>query len=133
MEYLDMLIRLKNVYNGKIVLVSCGAFYIAIGEDAVLLNKKLGLKVTCMKRNVCKVGVPKTSIGKYVEKLNIIGYSYIILDFNKENRELTKKYEKDGKNKDITLVNKNCFNCSRNKSTEYEQILNMYLEKEVGE
>ena len=72
MNFYEMILKLKEIYINEIILVSYGAFYIAIGEDAVLLNKKLGLQVNCIKRNVCKVGVPKNSIDKYVEKLNKI-------------------------------------------------------------
>ena len=62
MEYIEMIERLKQMYPNKILFMSCGAFYIAIGEDAVILNKKLNLKVSCVKKYMCKVGVPKSSI-----------------------------------------------------------------------
>ena len=58
MNYIDMVMRLQLMYEGKIVLISCGSFYIAIGTDAIILNKKLKLKLNCIKRRVYKVGVP---------------------------------------------------------------------------
>ncbi len=62
MEYLEMVEKIKQIYPNRIVLMSCGAFYIATGEDAVILNKKLNLKVSCVKKYICKVGVPKSAI-----------------------------------------------------------------------
>ena len=84
MEFLEMVEKLQLMYGLKIILISCGSFYIAIGADAVILNKELGLKKICAKRGTCKVGVPKTSIEKYKQKLDKIGYAYIILDYDKE-------------------------------------------------
>lgn len=136
MNFYEMILKLKEIYINEIILVSYGAFYIAIGEDAVLLNKKLGLQVNCIKRNVCKVGVPKNSIDKYVEKLNKINYSYIVLDFNKEMKTLTSIYSKNGNNKEYTLINKKCSECLKNihkEKTNYEIALERYLEIEVGE
>ena len=49
-----------------------------------------------MKRNACKVGIPKNQIEKYVRKLDEIGCVYIVLDFNKEMRTLTSIYSKEG-------------------------------------
>lgn len=136
MEFLEMVLKLKSIYINEIVFVSCGAFYLAVAEDAVILNKKLNLKVNCMRRNMCKVGIPKKSIEKYVEKLNKLGYSYIVLDFNKENKTLTSIYSKEGDYKQCSIININCFECSKNKydiKTDYEIALDRYLAEEVGE
>ena len=70
MEFLEMVERLQLVYGLKIILISCGSFYIAIGIDAETLNKELELKKICAKKRLCKVGVPKTSIEKYKQKLD---------------------------------------------------------------
>ena len=40
MNFYEMILKLKDIYINEIILVSYGAFYIAIGEDAVLINKK---------------------------------------------------------------------------------------------
>ena len=64
MEYLEMIEKLKQMYPNRIILISCGAFYIATGEDAVTLNKELELRVSCAKKYVCKIGTPKMSICK---------------------------------------------------------------------
>lgn len=70
MEFLDMIMRLQIIYGLKIVLISCGSFYIGIGADAVTLNREIGLKLNCAKRGVCKIGIPKNSLDKYIVKLN---------------------------------------------------------------
>lgn len=78
MAFSDMLKILKEKEKGTIVFVKLGTFYIAVGEDAVLINKILGLKCTCFKMNICKVGFPVIALDKYVEKLNQTKYSYVI-------------------------------------------------------
>ena len=35
-----------------------GNFYIAVGRDAIFLNRELGLKVNCFKKEVCEVEFP---------------------------------------------------------------------------
>ena len=69
-----MLEILKKKEEGKIVLVKLGTFYVAVGEDAVFLHKKIDLKCTCYKMNICKVGFPVIALDKYVEKLNETKY-----------------------------------------------------------
>lgn len=131
-----MVQRLQLIYGLKIILISCGSFYISIGADAIVLNKELGLQLNCAKKGVCKVGVPKNSIDKYVEKLNKIGYSYIVLDYIKEENQIKKKYEFLGKNIESTSFNKDCRNCNRNryiKVTEYDDVLKQYIKEEFGE
>ena len=136
MEFLEMVLRLKEIYENEIVLVSCGAFYIGVADDAVILHMELGLKVNCIRKNMCKVGIPKNSIEKYIKKLDKLDYAYIVLDFNKEQKLLTSIYSKRGKYKQCTLINIKCFDCSKNKYTEktdYEIALERYLKEEVGE
>ena len=74
MSFSKMLEILKKKEEGKIVLVKLGTFYVAVGEDAVLLHKKIDLKCTCYKMNICKVGFPVIALDKYVEKLNETKY-----------------------------------------------------------
>ena len=120
MDFYEMFQKLQMVYEHSIIMLSCGGFYIAIGADAASLNKELGLKLICAKRNLCKVGIPKTAIDKYVEKLDEIGYSYIILDYNKEDNKITKIKEKQGKNKDIYQLHNNCYMCKKRKRRNYQ-------------
>lgn len=111
MGFSNMLEILQQKNNEKIVLVKLGAFYIATGRDAVLLQSKLNLKCTCFKNNICKVGIPVNSIENYLPKLDKIKYSYIIYDYNKNEQELKVKYEKKGKHNKITEKNLNFLLC----------------------
>ncbi len=131
-----MVQRLQLIYGLKILLISCGSFYISIGADAIVLNKELGLQLNCAKKGVCKVGVPKNSIEKYIEKLNEIGYSYIVLDYIKDKNQIIKIHEFIGKNIESISFNKDCRNCNRNryiKVTEYDDALEKYVKEEFGE
>ena len=136
LEFYDMVQRLQLMYGMKIILISCGSFYISIGTDAIVLNKELGLKLNCAKKGMCKVGVPKSSIDKYIEKLDKIGYSYIILDYNKEFNKLVKISERQGKSIEETSFNNDCEKCSRRRyivETEYEKAFKQYIKEEFGE
>ena len=111
MSFSSMLEILQKKNKEKIVLLTLGAFYIATGRDAILLNVKLNLKCTCFKNHICKVGIPATSIEKYIEKLNKTKYSYIIYDYHNETCILEEKCKKEGKKNKMTMENKNCLIC----------------------
>lgn len=136
MDFIQMIQRLQLIYEYQLVMISCGAFYIAIVEDAIMLNELLGLKTTCAKNGICKVGVPKNSIEKYIDELDENLCGYVILEYDKNKREIIKKYEKNGKPKKINDFNKGCKTCEfygKYKETEYEEVLNKYFKKEFGE
>ena len=101
-------IKNREENKGKIVLIRCGIFFIAIGNDAVLLNRLYGLKVTCFKENVCKVGIPVSFISKYLDILEEDGYSYILYDYDKNTKELIEKYKFEGK---LNTEQENCKTC----------------------
>ena len=105
MSFSKMFDLLREKEHGKVVFVKCGHFYIAIEEDAVLLNDLLGLKCTCFRENTCKVGVPVNSIEKYISKLKELRYGYVVYDYDKTNIELRKISE--GKCKENYVKNKN--------------------------
>ena len=107
----QMINILRQKHKEEILLINAGAFYIAIEEDAVLLNNKLKLKCSCFQKNTCKVGIPINSLNKYLEKIRKLGYSYIVYNFNKQEQELKiiKKYE--GKKNRTKRKNINCLLC----------------------
>ena len=111
MAFSQMLEILKEKEKGTIVFVKLGTFYIAVGEDAVLMHKKLELKCTCFKMNICKVGFPVVALDKYVEKLNQTKYAYVIYDFNPEKVELKEIARKNGKYNKEKDRNINCLVC----------------------
>lgn len=111
MSFSNMLEILQAKDKEKIILMQTGIFYIATGRDANLLHKRFNLKCTCYKNNICKVGIPVSSLDKYIEKLNKIKYAYIIYDYDKENKELKIRHQKDGRKVKITENNINCLMC----------------------
>ena len=106
---------LKEEHKGRIVLCNNGSFYIAIGNDAVLLNKVLGLKLSCMGIGICKVGFPIESLEKYTELLIKTGYSFVIYDFNSEKEDLVIIISCLGKRINEETEKNKCYCCSRNK------------------
>ena len=105
------LLQVKN--KGKIVLCNAGNFYIAIGKDAVLLNELLGLKLSCIKPEMCKVGFPISSLEKYIDKIQEKRYSYIVYYFDQQKEELEVLMEYKGKKKnEVKEERKNCYICS---------------------
>lgn len=133
MAFKEMMEILQENNKGKIVLIKLGAFYIATGKDAVLLHKKLDLKCTCFTNNACKVGVPITSLDKYIEKLENLKLSYIVYDYNKEKNELKEKCSKIGKLNKEKNNNINCLICKgieKYKNDKYLEALAKYLEKD---
>lgn len=133
MPFKDMLQILQKRNKGKIVLIKLGSFYMATGRDAVLLNKKLGLKCSCFSNNVCKVGVPIGSIEKYRKQLDDLKLAYTIYDYDKEKSELKEICTKIGKWNKETNNNINCLVCDgvrRYKEDKYMEALVKYLSKE---
>lgn len=125
MKFLKAVEQLQqNTENkGKIVIVRCGAFFVAIGKDALILNKILGFKVTCMRKNLCKVGIPINSILRYSEILENKGYSFLLYDYDKEKNEYTLKYSFIGKTAQEVNDCFECGQCQYNKyKTDYEEI-----------
>ncbi len=102
------LLQIKN--KGKIVFCNAGNFYLAVGKDAILLNEILGLKLTCLKPEICKVGFPINALEKYAEKIVEKRYSYIVYYFDqqKEELEVVMQYEGEHGNKIINDRN-NCY------------------------
>ncbi len=119
MAFSQMLEILKEKEKGAVVFVKLGTFYIAVGEDAVLMHKKLNLNCTCFKMNVCKVGFPAVSLNKYVEKLNKMKYAYVIYDFDSEKIELKEIIRKKGKYNNEKERTINCLLCSGDVNKRY--------------
>lgn len=133
MGFSKMLALLQIKDKGKIILVNAGNFYIARGKDALLLNEILGLKLSCLETEICKVGFPINSLEKYSKLIEKKDYSYIVYNYdNAFNKlDIIKKY--DGKNKNmLTDERKNCYTCSNSvkmyrKADKYVQaVLELY-------
>lgn len=130
---------LKEKNREKIVFCNLGNFYIAVGRDAVFLNKTLELKLSCFKEEMCKVGFPINSLEKYTDMIQEKGYSYIVYYFDKEKIELEVLLEYKGKNKIEEISNRaNCYICSKGikkykKDDKYMLALAKLYEKEDEE
>ena len=135
MGFSTMLDILKEKDKGKIIFVKLGTFYVAVGEDAVLLHNKLGLKCTCFKMNNCKVGFPINALDKYIDKLNETKYAYVIYDYDTDKVELKEIVRKSGKYNKEKEKNINCILCGeinkRYKEDNYILALNKMLENEI--
>ena len=132
MSFSKMVEGLKERDKEKLLIIGLGAFYIAIGEDAVLLHEKLGLKCTCFKNNICKVGIPRNSIGKYIKEIEKLKYGYILYDYNSKNKRLLELSYKEGKKNKIMNKNINCLACmgaSKYEEDDYSIALLKFIEE----
>lgn len=137
MGFSKMLALLQIKDKGYIILANAGNFYIARGKDAVCLNEILGLKLSCLETEICKVGFPINALEKYTKLIEKKDYSYIVYNYDNvfNKLDIIKKY--DGKNKNM-LVNerKNCYTCTNSvkmyrKADKYVQaVLELYDSKE---
>lgn len=133
MIFSEMLEILQERNDGRMVFCNNGSFYIAIGRDAILLNKILDLKLTCMKEKMCKVGFPITAYDKYLGKLIKTGYGFTIFDFDSEKEELNIVVSCTGKRLNNEIKRNNCFNCEKNKNKKldkYTKALAKFYRKE---
>ena len=81
-KFLEILKEEKN--DGFIILIMCGEFFVAVGKDAMILSKWLGLKRICMKENLCKIVIPLSSIYDYIKKIKNLDYSFVIYNYSKD-------------------------------------------------
>ena len=121
MRFLKRIEKIKLENKDKIVLARCGAFVVAIGNDARVLSKVFGLKKTCQKKEVCKVGIPVTYTLKYLELIKDKGYGYVLYDYSKETKELEEKCKHKGIN-EIEEIELNCKLCENYK----EEIIDIF-------
>ena len=124
MSFSNMLEILKEKNKKTIVLVKLGVFYIATGKDAIFLNKKLGLKCVCFKKQVCKIGIPSTNIEHYLKKLNNLKIAYVAYEFDTKNQKLIKSYEYIGKDHKEVMENRNCLICKGIRINEKDKYMN---------
>lgn len=90
-----------------------GNFYVAVGKDAVCLNKELGLKLSCFKEEMCKIGFPIASLEKYTDLIEQKHIGYVVYYFDKKNINLEVLKEYKGKKKIEETVRSNCYICSK--------------------
>lgn len=133
MGFSKMLALLQIKDRGKIILVNAGNFYIARGKDALCLNEILGLKLSCLETEICKVGFPINALEKYTMLLEKKDYSYIVYNYDNVFNELSVIKRYDGKNKNLLIDERmNCYTCTNSvrmyrKADKYVQaVLKLY-------
>ena len=134
MSYSEMVEILREKHKEEIILIKTGAFYIAVEEDAVLLNNKLKLKCICFRKNTCKVGIPINSLEKYLEKIEKLNYSYYVYSIDREKAELTLEKSYIGKKNRVKRKNINCLMCKGIKKYEddvYLEAIKKMYEKDL--
>jgi hypothetical protein len=90
----------KEENQGYIILIRCGAFFISIGANAIILSEELGLKTTCMVKGICKIGIPINSLYDYIKRLEKLDYSFVIYNYSKDEMiENGKRYAEAYRNK----------------------------------
>lgn len=139
MGFSKMVGLLQRKENGYIILVNAGNFYIARGKDAILLNKILGLKLSCLETEVCKVGFPLGSLEKYTKLIEEKNYSYIVYNFDSILGKLSILKKFNGRNKSLGNEEQaNCYLCSNTvnmykKTDKYMQALMDLFKEEANE
>lgn len=109
MKFTDIVLELQKTEK-RIIIARCGVFMTAIGRDAILLNELFGLKLTCLKPGICKVGIPVSYVFKYLDKLEYMGYGYLMYDYDKTTKRNILKYSCEGKE---NTKKKNCLDCTQ--------------------
>lgn len=84
MKFIKLVEILENKEKDFIILVRCGAFFVSIGKNAQYLSELFNLKITCITGNICKIGIPVDSIYKYIDKMEKIGFCFVIYNYSKD-------------------------------------------------
>lgn len=109
MKFVERIEELQKENEGIIIIVKNGIFFIGIGKDAMILNELLGLKLTCMKPEQCKVGFLVKNVEKYIKLLSEKGKSFKIFIKN-DNDEMEEIYRFIG---DSIYEDRECLDCGK--------------------
>lgn len=120
MKLTDIIEKLQKQNPESIVLVKNGIFFIATGKDAITLSNEMGLKLTCMKENLCKAGFLVKSVEKYIRSMKEKDLSFIIYMVDKQTAEAKEIFKNEGKAVDEKRSCLDCSKCMQKKETEEE-------------
>lgn len=124
MKFYEFILELQKLNKNKVVFVKSGVFFNSIGRDAIILEKVLRLKRTCVTKGICKVGLPtnyvRENFSKIKEKLEKNNIGFIFYDEMKNgnlifnDRKYGILFEGEG-----GVINKerkgiNCLDCNNN-------------------
>lgn len=119
LKFVDIVENLQKENHGKIVIIRNGIFFIGIGKDALILNKLLGLKLTCMKPGLCKAGFLVKNVENYISKLTDAGYSFVLF-LKGDSGKPEELYRYEGKDIYEEKECEDCAKCTSKKETEDE-------------
>lgn len=97
----DIFYNYKMKYLKYIILIKSGNFYLALGDDAKIINNILGYQIKEFS-NTIKVGFPIISLNKVIDKLDSLKINYMVID---KNVDLKRKFNKNNYN--VYLVKRN--------------------------
>ena len=124
MKFYEFILELQKLNKNKVVFVKSGVFFNSIGRDAIILEKVLRLKRTCVTKGICKVGLPinyvRENFSKIKEKLEKNNIGFVFYDEMKNgnlifnDRKYGILFEGEGGviNEERKCIN--CLNCNNN-------------------
>ena len=138
MKFYEFIEFLQKENPDKVIMVKSGAFFNAIGRDAIILERVFGFKRTCHARFLCKCGLPVSYVRENLEKVrkrleekNISIAMYDEVEggrykYNEKTYDVILEIEGESIKED--RKNLNCINCENNV---YTKNVNKYeIEKE---
>ena len=113
MKFVEEVEKLQNAKEneGYLIFVRCGIFYTTIGKDAVIVMKNKNYKLVCAKEKVCKIGIPVSAFEKYLRELIAQDISFVVYDYQKENKKIEEITRVEGNSVFETEKNISCKNC----------------------
>ena len=137
-KFYEFIEYLEKINPDKVIMVKSGAFFNAIGRDAIVLERVLGLKRTCHAKFLCKCGLPVTYVRENMEtlknRLKEKNISIAIYDevntgrYEYNNKKYDVIFELEGESIKENRKNIDCINC---KNHVYNKNINKYvIEKE---
>ena len=118
MRFTEAVETLQKQNPGTIVFVKNGIFFAALGKDAVALSENMGLKKTCMRERICKVGFSIKASEKYIKTLQEKDLSFAFYVINPNTERPEEIYRHVGKICDETRCSLNCAECPNRRDTE---------------
>ncbi len=122
MKFVEVVKTLQEQNTKKIILVKNGIFFVAIGKDALILSDQIGLKRTCMKEKLCKVGFLVKSSEKYIKILQEKNLSFGLYVIDKKDEKIEEIYTYEGNNIEEKRTCLNCEECMQKKDTDEDII-----------
>lgn len=102
-KLLEQYASLKKNDKETIYLIRVGIFYNILNEDADIISKAIGLKITSLGPNIYKCGFPYQQIQKYTKLLEEKNIKFQIID-NQYEKEKIKNNEDYFKNLELKKI-----------------------------